>query len=96
MSNIRLGDGPWLKGANGRRSMVAAKRFSLFSTALTEEDPPELRNVDERIAASAKPAGELENLLVDLISLTYLRMQRCNRAEAELHLATWAETVSGR
>jgi hypothetical protein len=35
--------------------------------------------------------GPLEETLVEKLALTYLRMQRCARAEAEYHMQTWEE-----
>ena len=36
-----------------------------------------------------QPGSVLEEVLVEKLALTYLRMQRCSRAEAEYHTATW-------
>jgi hypothetical protein len=47
--------------------------------------------IEDELIASLRPVGRLEEMLVEKIALTYLRMQRCARAEAEFHIETWRE-----
>ena len=70
-------------------SRLNARKHSIFVTALTAEDSDEVRGYEDDLIASLRPAGRIEEMLVEKIALTWLRMQRCARAEAEYHIYTW-------
>jgi hypothetical protein len=72
-------------------SRLNARKHGIFATALTPEDSEEASGIEEELVASIQPAGRVEEMLVEKIALTYLRMQRCARAEAEFHIETWRE-----
>ena len=42
---------------------------------------------------TAQPQGAIEEALVEKMALCWLRIQRCARAEAELHADVWLPTV---
>ncbi len=46
---------------------------------------------EDELIASLRPVGRVEEMLVEKLALTYLRMQRCARTEAEFHAQTWEE-----
>jgi hypothetical protein len=66
-----------------------ARKHGIFACALTSEDAGELRNVHAELAAWAEPVGPFEEMLVEKLAQTYLRLQRCARAEAECHVKAW-------
>ena len=66
-----------------------ARKHGVFAQALTAEDADELAGLHRELAESLQPVGPLEQMLVDKLAQTYLRMQRCARAEAEYHVRTW-------
>ena len=68
-----------------------ARKHGIFVSALTAEDSEEVYGIEDELIASLRPAGRVEEMLVEKIALTYLRMQRCARAEAEFHVQTWEE-----
>ena len=72
-------------------SRLNARKHSIFVTALTAEDSEEVRGYEDDLIASLRPAGRIEEMLVEKLALTWLRMQRCARAEAEYHSRTWEE-----
>jgi hypothetical protein len=72
-------------------SRLNARKHGIFAFALTTEDSEQLYDVEDRFIASLRPVGPLEETLVEKLALTYLRMQRCARAEAEYHVQTWEE-----
>ncbi|MGD0999080.1 MAG: hypothetical protein ABSA67_00160 [Candidatus Brocadiia bacterium] len=72
-------------------SRLNARRHGIFAAALTPEDSEELRVIEEDLVADLQPAGRVEEMLVETLAMTYLRMQRCARAEAEYHVRTWQE-----
>jgi hypothetical protein len=72
-------------------SRLNARTHGIFAAALTPEDSDEASGIEEELVASLRPAGRVEEMLVEKIALTYLRMQRCARAEAEFHIETWRE-----
>jgi hypothetical protein len=72
-------------------SRLNARKHGIFASALTTEDSEQLYDVEDRFIASLRPVGPLEETLVEKLALTYLRMQRCARAEAEYHIQTWEE-----
>ncbi|MGO8702578.1 MAG: hypothetical protein ACLQVA_02075 [Candidatus Brocadiia bacterium] len=72
-------------------SRLNARRHGIFAAALTPEDSEELGVIEEDLVADLQPAGRVEEMLVETLAMTYLRMQRCARAEAEYHVATWEE-----
>ena len=72
-------------------SRLNARKHSIFVTALTAEDSEEVRGYEDDLIASLRPAGRIEEMLVEKIALTWLRLQRCARAEAEYHSRTWEE-----
>jgi hypothetical protein len=70
-------------------SRLNARKHGIFASALTPEDSEELFGIEDELAASLRPVGRVEQMLVEKLALTYLRMQRCARAEAEYHSQTW-------
>jgi hypothetical protein len=72
-------------------SRLNARKHGIFAAALTPEDTEECSGIEEELIASLRPVGRVEEMLVEKIALTYLRMQRCARAEAEFHIRTWQE-----
>ncbi len=72
-------------------SRLNARKHSIFVTALTPEDSEEICGYEDELVASLRPVGRLEEMLVEKIALTWLRIQRCARAEAEYHSQTWEE-----
>ena len=87
--NGRLG-GP--KTAAGKAvSRLNARTHGIFSSAVTEEDVEEMAGLHEELVAALAPAGLVEEMLVDKLAQTYLRLQRCARAEAEWHVKVWEQ-----
>jgi hypothetical protein len=72
-------------------SRLNARKHGIFVSALTEQDAEEVYVIEDELIASLRPVGRVEEMLVEKLALTYLRMQRCARTEAELHARTWAE-----
>ena len=72
-------------------SRLNARKHGIFACALTQEDSEEAYGIEDQLIASLRPAGRVEEMLVEKLALTYLRMQRCARAEAEYHSRTWEE-----
>ena len=72
-------------------SRLNARKHSIFVTALTAEDSEEICGYEDELLASLRPVGRLEEMLVEKIALTWLRIQRCARAEAQYHSETWEE-----
>ena len=70
-------------------SRLNARKHGVFATALTPVDHQELRSIYDEFADTAQPVGALEEALVEKIALCWLRIQRCARAEAELHADVW-------
>jgi hypothetical protein len=68
-----------------------ARKHGIFASALTPEDSEDLHGIEDRLVASMRPVGVVEDMLVEKLALAYLRMQRCARAEAEFHVETWRE-----
>ena len=66
-----------------------ARKHGIFASALTQYDQEELHAIYDRLAGHIKPVGPVEDMLVEKLALTYLRLQRCARAEAEYHILTW-------
>ncbi len=72
-------------------SRLNARKHSIFVTALTAEDSEEVCGYEDELIASLRPAGRVEEMLVEKIALTWLRIQRCARAEAEYHSQIWGD-----
>jgi hypothetical protein len=72
-------------------SRLNARKHGIFAVALTPEDSEEVYGTEDELIASLRPVGRVEEMLVEKLALTYLRMQRCARAEAELevYVKTW-------
>jgi hypothetical protein len=70
-------------------SRLNARKHGIFASALTDEDQEELAGLHEELAAWIKPVGPIEAMLVEKLAHTYLRLQRCARAESEYHIRTW-------
>jgi len=85
--NGRLG-GP--KTPEGKAiSRLNARKHGIFASALTPQDEEELSCIHDEVVDWIKPVGPLEGMLVEKLAQTYLRLQRCARAEAEYHMRTW-------
>ena len=74
-------------------SRLNARKHGVFASALTPLDHRELCEIYDEFAASAQPVGAIEEALVEKMALCWLRLQRCSRAEAELHADVWMPTV---
>jgi hypothetical protein len=72
-------------------SRLNARRHSIFTSAVTPEDSEDLYVLEDQLIATLRPVGRVEEMLAEKLALTYLRMQRCARAEAEYHIRTWEE-----
>ena len=72
-------------------SRLNARKHSIFASALTTEDSEEAYAIEDELIVSLRPVGRVEGMLVEKLALTYLRMRRCARVEAECHLRTWEE-----
>ena len=82
-----------VKTAEGKAvSRHNARKHGVFATALTPLDHEELRAIRQDFEAAAEPVGAVEEALVEKMSLCWLRIQRCARAEAELHQDVWLPT----
>lgn len=83
-----------VKTAEGKAiSRLNARKHGVFASALTPLDHRELRAIYDEFAETAQPVGAIEEALVEKMSLCWLRIQRCARAEAELHADVWLPTV---
>jgi hypothetical protein len=76
-------------------SRLNARKHGIFATVLTEHDAEELRGLLDELIADLKPVGILEQLLVDKLAVTYLRMRRCAKAETAYYQDQW-NSGSGR
>ncbi len=63
----------------------------MFASALTNFDQGELRDLYDQLADHYQSHGPIQELLVEKLALTYLRLQRCALAEAEYHVRTWED-----
>ena len=72
-------------------SRLNARKHGIFASALTEHDHEELHGILEELNEWLQPAGALEEMLAEKLALTYLRLQRCARGEAEYHIWAWEE-----
>jgi hypothetical protein len=87
--NGRLG-GP--KTPEGKAaSCLNARKHGIFASALTQYDKEEVGAIHTELHDWMCPVGPVEEMLVEKLALTYLRMQRCARAEAEYHISIWRE-----
>ena len=90
MANRRNGLKGGVKTPEGKAiSRLNAYKHGIFTSGLTPEDAKALRHIEQEIAADLRPVGRVEEMLVENLALTYLRLQRCARAEAEYHIETW-------
>ena len=74
-------------------SRLNARKHGVFASALTTLDNRELAAIYDEFAETAQPVGAIEEALVEKMALCWLRIQRCARAEAELHADVWLPTV---
>ena len=74
-------------------SRLNARKHGVFASALTPLDHLELAAIYDEFAETAQPVGAIEEALVEKMALCWLRLQRCARAEAELHADVWLPTV---
>ena len=70
-------------------SRMNALKHGAFVMALTEHDSEGLRALLDDLHEDLQPVGSVEELLVDKLAITYLRMQRCARAETTHYLRDW-------
>ena len=81
-----------VKTAEGKAvSRLNARKHGVFAEALTDHDQEYLHQLYDKLAAEMQPCGEIEEMLVDKLALTWLKLDRCARAEAEYHIRTWEE-----
>ena len=79
-----------VKTAAGRAvSRLNARKHGIFASALTRYDKQAVQSIHRELAAWIRPVGPIEQILVEKLAHTYVRLQRCARAEAEYHIATW-------
>jgi hypothetical protein len=76
-------------------SRLNARKYGIFASAFTSQDARELRGIHEQLAAELHPSGMIQEILVEKLAVTYLRMQRCARAEAEHHKTFWTWPMPG-
>ena len=89
-ANSRNGRKGGPKTVEGRAvSCLNARKHGVFASALTDQDEEELAGFHDELFAWIRPVGPVEGILVEKLAHTYLRMQRCARAEAEYHITTW-------
>ena len=74
-------------------SRLNARKHGIFASALTEYDQESIQDVYGELAAWIQPVGPVERMLVEKLAHTYLRLQRCARAEAEYHITTWETKI---
>jgi hypothetical protein len=67
-------------------SRLNACKHSIFTAGLNSEDAESLGAIEEEFVAHLKPVGRLEEVLVEKLALTYLRMYRCAQAEAHYNI----------
>ena len=72
-------------------SRLNARKHGVFASALTKYDKAELAKVYDELSEYIQPVGDVERMLTEMVALTYLRLQRCARAEGEFHVKTWEE-----
>ena len=70
------------------------RKHGIFASALTEHDEEELAGIHGELVEWFRPVGPAEGMLVEKLAHTYLRLQRCARAEAEHHVLTWEMPVN--
>ncbi len=70
------------------------RKHGIFSSALTEHDQEEIAGIHGELVAWFQPVGPVEGILVEKLAHTYLRLQRCARAEAEYHHSTWEMPIN--
>jgi hypothetical protein len=75
-------------------SRLNARKHGIFATCLSPMDHKELEPLFAQFAEDLKPVGAVEGALVEKIAVTYLRMQRCARAESACYDATWRPITS--
>lgn len=66
-----------------------ARKHGIFASTLTEFDDEEVCRIHDELTAWIRPVGPVEEMLVEQVACTYLRLQRSARAEAEFHTETW-------
>ena len=49
-----------------------ARKHGIFAVALTDNDAEELRDIQARLMAELRPAGLVEEMLIEKLALTYL------------------------
>jgi hypothetical protein len=85
--NAGLG-GP--KTPDGKAAVARnARKHGIFAAALTFKDHEDLHSIYETFREQYVPVGLLEETLLEKLALTYLRLQRCARAEAVCYKNTW-------
>jgi hypothetical protein len=84
-----------VKTAEGKKiSRLNARKHGIFASALTEYDDAERHGIEDQLVAQLGPVGIIEKMLLEKLAVTYLRMQRCARAEAQHHREMWASPGS--
>ena len=79
-----------VKTAEGKAvSRLNARKHGILASALTDYDEKGMQSIHGELADWIKPVGPVEQILVEKLAHTYLRLQRCARAEAEYHIGTW-------
>lgn len=71
------------------RALMLRRKHGITAKGLAIGDPPVLLDVHENLVERLRPGGPVENMLVDKITHTYLRLMRCAKAEAEYTEMTW-------
>ena len=67
-------------------SRLNARKHGIFASLLIGDEPEEHRAMLDELTADLQPVGAVEEMLVDKLAATYLRMQRCAQAEKAKYL----------
>ncbi len=91
--NGRLG-GPKTEAGKAVSSQNARKH-GILATSLSRNERKKVGMIVARFAEQLRPAGPIEEALVEKLAVCYLRLQRCARAEQEYHRAAWMPRLPG-
>ena len=75
--------------AGKRVSRLNARKHGILAVSLSPKDHRRLRPILGSFRDELAPCGAVEEALVEQIARTYLRLQRCAKAESAVHHAAW-------
>jgi len=82
-ANRRNGKKGGVKTEEGKmKSRLNAGKHGIFADALTREDEGQVAAIHGKLLAELNPGTALEEILVDKMAVTVLRLERCARMEA--------------